>query len=146
MRANASRTTIPAFLPRRPSCSRAYGTLVPTVAAAYTSMQSVTIISATSGASIRYTTDASTPISGHGLSHYSFNYPAWRMSQARYVNTFALLDWRREDVVRGLLDHTVDFGIVRKSAMVQPLKFHPLGKFGAVTPRYPHRGCAGTGR
>jgi hypothetical protein len=46
---------------------------------------------------------------------------------------------------RGLLDRTVDFGIVRKSAMVQPLKFHPLGKFGAVTPRYPHRGCAGTG-
>ena len=67
------------------------------------------------------------------------------MSQARYVNTFALLDWRRGDVVRGLLDHTVDFGIVRKSAMVQPLKFHPLGKFGAVTPRYPHRGCPGTG-
>jgi PA14 domain len=32
---------------------------------------------------------------GHDLSHYSFNYPAWRMSQARYVNTFALLDSRR---------------------------------------------------
>jgi hypothetical protein len=48
------------------------------------------------------------------------------MSQARYVNTFALLDWRRGDVVRGLLDHTVDFGIVRKSPTVQPLKFHPL--------------------
>ena len=45
-------------------------------------------------------------------------------------STFALLDWRTGDVVRGLLDHTVDFGIVRKSAIVQPLKFHPLGKFG----------------
>lgn len=42
-------------------------------------------------------------------------------------STFALLDWRTGDVVRGLLDHTVDFGIIRKSALVKPLKFLPIG-------------------
>lgn len=43
-------------------------------------------------------------------------------------STFALLDWRTGDVVRGLLDHTVDFGIIRKSALVKPLKFLPIGR------------------
>jgi LysR family nitrogen assimilation transcriptional regulator len=41
--------------------------------------------------------------------------------------TFSLLDWRTGDIVRGLLDHTVDFGIIRKSALVHPLRFHSLG-------------------
>ncbi|MCK9589917.1 MAG: LysR family transcriptional regulator [Terrimicrobiaceae bacterium] len=51
---------------------------------------------------------------------------------AEYVSacTYELLDWRTGDIVRGLLDHTVDFGIVRKSAITKPLKFHPLGRFG----------------
>ena len=106
----------------------------------------MTIISATSGASIRYTTDASTPTSTVGMVCRTSvsTTPAWRMSQARYVNTFALLAGAGEMSSADCSDHTVDFGIVRKSAMVQPLKFHPLGKFGAVTPRYPHRGCADT--
>jgi len=43
-------------------------------------------------------------------------------------STFSLLDWRTGDVVRGLLDHAVDFGIIRRSALVQPLKFKPLGR------------------
>lgn len=43
-------------------------------------------------------------------------------------STFVFLDWRTGDVVRGLLDHTLDFGIIRKSAIVQPLKFYPVGR------------------
>ncbi len=43
-------------------------------------------------------------------------------------STFSLLDWRTGDVARGLLDHTVDFGIIRRSALVKPLKFFPIGK------------------
>ena len=41
--------------------------------------------------------------------------------------TYSLWDWRTGDIVRGLLDHTVDFGIIRKSALVHPLRFHSLG-------------------
>jgi len=51
-----------------------------------------------------------------------------RVASAVSGSTFALLDWRTGDVVRGLLDHTVDFGIIRKSALVKPLKFLPIGK------------------
>lgn len=51
-----------------------------------------------------------------------------RIAGAVPGSTFALLDWRTGDVVRGLLDHTVDFGIIRKSALVKPLKFVPLGR------------------
>jgi DNA-binding transcriptional LysR family regulator len=47
---------------------------------------------------------------------------------AAVPGTYALLDWRTGDTVRGLLDHTVDFGIIRRSALVSPLKFHPLGE------------------
>jgi DNA-binding transcriptional LysR family regulator len=43
---------------------------------------------------------------------------------------FVLLDARTGEAVRGLLDHTMDFGIIRKSAVVQPLKFRPVGRFG----------------
>lgn len=46
---------------------------------------------------------------------------------ASVPGTFSLLDWRTGDITRGLLDHTVDFGIIRKSALVPPLKFHSLG-------------------
>jgi len=42
--------------------------------------------------------------------------------------TYSLLDWRTGDIVRGLLEHTVDFGIIRRSALVHPLKFHSLGE------------------
>ena len=45
-------------------------------------------------------------------------------------SSFALLDSRTGEAVRGLLDHTIDFAIVRKSAIVQPLKFRALGRFG----------------
>lgn len=47
---------------------------------------------------------------------------------AAVPGTFSLLDWRTGDIVRGLLDHTVDFGIVRKSALTHLLKFHSLGE------------------
>ncbi len=43
---------------------------------------------------------------------------------------FVLLDSRTGEAVRGLLDHTIDFGIIRKSAVVQSLKFRPVGRFG----------------
>jgi len=46
------------------------------------------------------------------------------------TSTFQLCDWRTKDIVRGLLDHTVDFGILRESAIIEPLKFYKLGKFG----------------
>jgi DNA-binding transcriptional LysR family regulator len=39
-----------------------------------------------------------------------------------------LLDTRSRDIIHGLVDHRFDFGIVRKSAVVDPLKYAPLGK------------------
>ena len=41
---------------------------------------------------------------------------------------FSLYDTRSRDIVSGLLDHRFDFGFVRKSAVVEPLKYMPLGK------------------
>ncbi len=53
--------------------------------------------------------------------------PRMGVLAASVPGTFSLLDWRTGDITRGLLDHTVDFGIIRKSALVPPLKFHSLG-------------------
>lgn len=44
--------------------------------------------------------------------------------------TLSFLTMRTADIVRSLLDHTADFGIVRKSAVVTPLKFRPLCAIG----------------
>ena len=44
--------------------------------------------------------------------------------------TFVLHDLRSADVVRGLTDHSLDYGVVRRSAVVQPLKFQSLGRMG----------------
>jgi DNA-binding transcriptional LysR family regulator len=41
-----------------------------------------------------------------------------------------LFDERSMDVVRGLVDHRYDFGILRRSAVKRPLKFRPLRKIG----------------
>ena len=41
-----------------------------------------------------------------------------------------LFDMRSRDVISGLTDHTLDFGVVRKSAVVTPLKFRPLAELG----------------
>jgi DNA-binding transcriptional LysR family regulator len=41
---------------------------------------------------------------------------------------FSLFDTRSRDIVSGLVDHRFDFGFVRKSAVVAPLKYTPLGK------------------
>lgn len=38
----------------------------------------------------------------------------------------SFLTMRTADIIRSLVDHTADFGIVRKSAVVAPLKFRPL--------------------
>jgi DNA-binding transcriptional LysR family regulator len=39
-----------------------------------------------------------------------------------------LLDTRSRDIIQGLVDHRFDFGIVRNSAVVAPLKYAPIGK------------------
>ena len=52
------------------------------------------------------------------------------ISDAVPGSSFSLLDCRTGEAVRGLLEHTIDFAIVRKSAVVQPLKFRALGRFG----------------
>ena len=39
----------------------------------------------------------------------------------------SLRDMRTEEAIRGLRDHTLDFGILRKSAVVAPLRFHSTG-------------------
>lgn len=46
--------------------------------------------------------------------------------------TFALdlFDLRTADTIRSLLEHTVDFGMPRSSAVVAPLKFYPLAEIG----------------
>lgn len=53
-----------------------------------------------------------------------------KISRTAPDSTFSLLDYRTGEAVRGLLEHTIDFGIIRKSAVVQPLKFRSLGRFG----------------
>ena len=43
---------------------------------------------------------------------------------------FAFQNMRTAEVVRGLKEHSIDFGILRKSAVVAPLKFHSIGQIG----------------
>lgn len=39
-----------------------------------------------------------------------------------------MFDTRSRDIIHGLIDRRFDFGIVRKSAVVAPLKYAPIGK------------------
>jgi len=41
-----------------------------------------------------------------------------------------MFDTRSRDIIQGLVDHRFDFGIVRKSAVVAPLKYAPIGQIG----------------
>ena len=43
---------------------------------------------------------------------------------------FAFRDMQTAEVVKGLKEHSIDFGILRKSAVVAPLKFHSIGRIG----------------
>jgi DNA-binding transcriptional LysR family regulator len=43
---------------------------------------------------------------------------------------FSFQNMRTADVVKGLKEHSIDFGILRKSAVVAPLKFHSIGQIG----------------
>jgi LysR family transcriptional regulator, nitrogen assimilation regulatory protein len=43
---------------------------------------------------------------------------------------FSFQNMRTADVVKGLKEHSIDFGILRKSAVVVPLKFHSIGRIG----------------
>jgi DNA-binding transcriptional LysR family regulator len=43
---------------------------------------------------------------------------------------FSFQNMRTADIVKGLKEHSVDFGILRKSAVVAPLKFHSIGQIG----------------
>jgi LysR family transcriptional regulator, nitrogen assimilation regulatory protein len=43
---------------------------------------------------------------------------------------FSFQNMRTTEVVKGLREHSIDFGILRKSAIVAPLKFHSIGQIG----------------
>src|SRR6478672_7716775 len=43
---------------------------------------------------------------------------------------FSFQNMRTTEVVKGLREHSIDFGILRKSAVVPPLKFHSIGQIG----------------
>ena len=43
---------------------------------------------------------------------------------------FSFQNMRTAEVVKGLREHSIDFGILRKSAVVAPLKFHSIGQIG----------------
>ena len=43
---------------------------------------------------------------------------------------FSFRNMRTAEVVKGLKEHSIDFGILRKSAVVAPLKFHSIGQIG----------------
>ena len=43
---------------------------------------------------------------------------------------FSFQNMRTADIVKGLKEHSIDFGILRKSAVVAPLKFHSIGQIG----------------
>ena len=43
---------------------------------------------------------------------------------------FFFQNMRTAEVVKGLKEHSIDFGILRKSAVVAPLKFHSIGQIG----------------
>jgi DNA-binding transcriptional LysR family regulator len=44
--------------------------------------------------------------------------------------TLVLLDLRTDHAVRALMDHTLDFAIVRRSAVVPGIRFHYIGSIG----------------
>jgi DNA-binding transcriptional LysR family regulator len=43
---------------------------------------------------------------------------------------FSFQNMRTADIVKGLKEHSIDFGILRKSAVAAPLKFHSIGQIG----------------
>ena len=43
---------------------------------------------------------------------------------------FSFQNMRTVDIVKGLKEHSVDFGILRRSAVVAPLKFYSIGQIG----------------
>jgi hypothetical protein len=43
---------------------------------------------------------------------------------------FSFQNMRTAEVVKGLREHSIDFGVLRKSAVVAPLKFHSIGQIG----------------
>jgi DNA-binding transcriptional LysR family regulator len=43
---------------------------------------------------------------------------------------FSFQNMHTVEVVKGLTEHSIDFGILRKSAVVAPLKFHSIGRIG----------------
>ena len=43
---------------------------------------------------------------------------------------FSFQNMRTADIVKGLKEHSIDFGILRRSAVVAPLRFHSIGQIG----------------
>jgi len=43
---------------------------------------------------------------------------------------FSFQNMRTADIAKGLREHSVDFGILRRSAIVAPLRFHSIGQIG----------------
>jgi DNA-binding transcriptional LysR family regulator len=59
--------------------------------------------------------------------------PRPQPGQAPHQSTIRALflhDLRTADVVKGLKEHSIGFGILRKSAVVAPLRFHSIGQIG----------------
>jgi DNA-binding transcriptional LysR family regulator len=53
-----------------------------------------------------------------------------KLSAAAPSTRFSFQNMRTADIVKGLREHSIDFGILRKSAVVAPLKFHAIGQIG----------------
>ena len=53
-----------------------------------------------------------------------------RLTARAPSTSFSFQNMRTADAVKGLKEHSIDFGILRKSAVVAPLKFHSIGEIG----------------
>ncbi|MGB7792318.1 MAG: LysR family transcriptional regulator substrate-binding protein [Terrimicrobiaceae bacterium] len=53
-----------------------------------------------------------------------------RLTARAPSTSFSFQNMRTADAVKGLKEHSIDFGILRKPAVVAPLKFHSIGEIG----------------
>ena len=53
-----------------------------------------------------------------------------RLTAQAASTSFSFQNMRTADAVKGLKEHSIDFGILRKSAVAAPLKFHSIGQIG----------------
>ena len=57
-------------------------------------------------------------------------FPTWVSHRGSALRALFLSEHAHSGYCKGLKEHSIDFGILRKSAVVAPLKFHSIGQIG----------------